>query len=102
VGVAVVETILNVAAFEGDVPGLVTVTEAVPTLAIIDDITVAVSKAELENVVASGVPFQLTTAPDTKFDPYTVSVKLGPPARAVSGKIDETVAEVTIVVTSLA
>jgi hypothetical protein len=79
---------------------LVTVTVAVPAVAIRDPETVAVSKPESKNVVGSGDPFQLARAPDWKLEPEIVSVKPGLPAMAVSGKMTEMLAP-RIVVTSL-
>src|SRR5580658_6855450 len=81
---------LKVAALEGDCPGFVTVTRATPVVAIKEAGTVALSVAppELTIVVARAVPFQETatlavTTPETA----TASVKFGPPATAVSGKM---------------
>jgi len=53
---------------------------ALPTAAIRPAVTVAVNWIELTKVVASAVTFQLTTAPLLKFEPFTVSVKVAPPA----------------------
>jgi hypothetical protein len=55
--------------------GLDTVTTAAPGKAASAAIIAAVSCVALTNVVARGVPFQLTTDPATKFVPFTTSVK---------------------------
>src|SRR5438093_12620278 len=65
--------------------GFTTVIDAVPATAIFAAGTVAVSCELLTNVVASGVPFQLTVAPETKPVPLTVSVKSGPPGATAEG-----------------
>jgi hypothetical protein len=67
-------------------PEFVTVTLAVPTLAMSLAGTAAVSCVVLTYVVVSAVPFQLSVAPETKFVPVTVSVKAAPPAVAVVGE----------------
>ena len=81
--------IVNVA--ELDVPppgvGLNTVTLAVPADAISVLLICAVSCPLLTNVVVRGLPFQLTTELDTKFDPFTVSTKLAPPTAVYEGLI---------------
>jgi hypothetical protein len=66
-------------------PAVVTVTLAVPTKAIRLAGTAAVSWLELTNVVVSAVLFQFTVDPETKFVPFTVSVKSPPPAVAELG-----------------
>ena len=66
-------------------PGFRTVMEAVPFRAVFAAGTVAVSCELLTNVVASGVPFQLTVAPETKPVPLTVNVKSGPPGATAEG-----------------
>ena len=66
--------------------GLVTWTGAVPAVAMFAAGTEAVSCEALTKVVARLLPFQLTTEPDTKFDPFTVRVKAGPPAVAAVGE----------------
>ena len=48
----------------------------------------AISIVLLENVVLRADPFQSTTEPETKFEPCTVSVKLGSPAVALLGEIE--------------
>jgi hypothetical protein len=63
---------------------VVTVTLAVPGIAIRPAGTLAVNRVPLTYVVASAVPFQLTVAPGTKFVPMplTVRVNAAPPATA--------------------
>jgi hypothetical protein len=65
-----------------------TVTEAVPAVAMSAAEMEAVSLVRLANVVVRGDPFQSTTEPKTKFEPFTVSVKAGPPAVALLGEIE--------------
>jgi hypothetical protein len=73
----------------GDVPppggGLVTVTQAVPAAATLAAGTVAVNCEPLTKVVANGVPFQFTVAPDTNPVPFTVRVKPGLPGVTAAG-----------------
>src|SRR5258708_20455396 len=45
----------------------------------------------LTNAAFRGSPFTFTTAPMTKFDPFTASVKAGPPATTLDGLRDEIV-----------
>ena len=73
------------AGFDRPAPGLFTVTEAVPAVAMFAAGTVAVSCELLTKVVVSGMPFQLTVAPETKPVPLTVSVKSGPPGATAEG-----------------
>src|SRR5205085_1259308 len=72
-----------------DVPppgvGLNTVTCAVPAAAMSAPAMVAVNCPLFTNVVERSVPFQRTTAPDTKKNPFTVRVKPAPPAVAEDG-----------------
>jgi len=72
-----------------DVPppglGLITVTEPAPALATSEESTVAFSRELFTNVVARGLPFQRTTAPETKPVPFTVNVNPGLPGLTVSG-----------------
>jgi hypothetical protein len=74
-----------------DVPppgaGLITVTATMPTEAIAAAGMAAVNWMELANVVARAVPPKLTTEPETKFPPLTISVKAAPPAAALVGEI---------------
>jgi hypothetical protein len=65
-----------------------TVTEAVPGVAMSAAEMEAVSLVLLKNVVLRADPFQSTTEPETKFEPFTVSVKAGPPAVALLGEIE--------------
>src|ERR1039458_869341 len=70
----------------GDVPlGVTTVTVAVPAVAIWLGETAASSVFALTNNVGSGVAFQLTVAPGTKFVPVSSSAKAGPPTVAELG-----------------
>jgi hypothetical protein len=66
--------------------GFVTCTDAVPAVAMSVAGTEAVNCVALTNVAVRLPPLQLTTAPDTKFDPFTVSVKAGPPTVALLGE----------------
>jgi hypothetical protein len=66
-------------------PAVVTVTLAVPAVAIRLAGTAAVSWVALTKVVVSPAPFQFTVAPETKFVPVTVRVKAPPPAVAELG-----------------
>lgn len=74
---------------EFDVPppgvGLMTVIGKLPADAINAAGTDAVNKVELWKVVVRFVVPQRITAPLTKFDPLTPSVKLTSPAKAVEG-----------------
>jgi hypothetical protein len=45
----------------------------------------------LTNAAFRGSPFTFTTAPTTKFDPFTASVNAGPPATTLDGLRDEIV-----------
>ena len=76
--------IVNVLAFDVPPHGVTTLTEAVPAVAMREAGTVAVSWVE-EPLVVSAVPFQFTVEPETKFVPFTVSVKPEPPAVAQVG-----------------
>jgi hypothetical protein len=66
-------------------PGLVTVTFTVPGLATLAEGTAARNRLRLMNLVASGTPFQFTTAPGTKALPSTRSVKSALPGRTLDG-----------------
>jgi hypothetical protein len=82
--------IVNVFAFDVPPPGgaFTTVTEAVPAVAMSAAEMEAVSLVLLANVVVRADPFQSTTEPETKFEPFTVRVKAGPPAVALLGEIE--------------
>src|SRR5919201_621245 len=82
---------VNVSAFDAMPSGLATVTDGVPAVAISVFGIAAVSWVALPNVVVRFAPFQRTTAPFTKFVPFTVSVNPGPPAVAVFGDSDVSV-----------
>jgi len=73
-----------------DVPppgaGLVTVTFAVPAVAISAAVIAAVSCVALTNVVVLAAPLNFTTDVDTKPVPFTVRVKAAPPAVALVGE----------------
>ena len=79
---------LKVAAFDVPPPGvgLNTVTCAVPPVAISAAVMAAVTWAPLTKVVVRLKPFHCTTEAPTKFEPFTVSVKADPPARALGGE----------------
>ena len=82
--------IVKVFAFDVPPPGgaFTTVTEAVAAVAMSAAEMEAVSFMLLTNVVVRGDPFQFTTEPETKCEPFTVSVKAGPPAVALLGEIE--------------
>src|SRR5438552_18188751 len=61
--------------------------------------TVAVSCVAETKAVASGLPFQFTLEPETKFVPFTVSVNCGPPAVAQVGLSELMVGLLLIVIT---
>ena len=75
---------------DADVPppgaGFVTVTVAVPAVAISAAVIAAVSCVALTNVVVLAAPLNFTTDVDTKPVPFTVRVKAAPPAVALVGK----------------
>lgn len=50
------------------------------------DGTVAVNSVPLTNVVARSDPFHSTTEVEVKLVPFTVRVKVGPPAAVVDGE----------------
>jgi hypothetical protein len=83
----VLPEIVNVALLEVPPPGvgLLTVTPAVPAVAMLPAGIWAVILTVVTYVVASGVPFQLTTELPTKLLPLTVSVNAAPPAVALEG-----------------
>jgi hypothetical protein len=72
-------------------PAFVTVTFAVPAVAISAAVIAAVSWVALTNVVVLAAPLNFTTDVDTKPVPFTVRVKAAPPAVAVVGEIEDSV-----------
>jgi hypothetical protein len=66
--------------------GLVTVIGKLPTAEMSASVIAAVNCAALTNVVALAPPLKLTTELETKPDPFTVSVKAGPPTIATVGE----------------
>ena len=68
--------------------GFVTVTLAVPAVAISAASIAAVTCVVLMNVVVLAVPLNFTTEVDTNPVPLTVSVNAAPPAVALVGEID--------------
>ena len=62
-----------------------TVTGTVAPVATCAVVTAAVNVVEFTNVVGSAVLPNITCEPGTKFDPFTVSVKLAAPAVTVDG-----------------
>ena len=73
-----------------DVPppgaGLVTVTLTDPAAAMSAAVIEAVNCVALTNVVVLAAPPKFTTAPETKFVPFTVNVKAAPPTIALEGE----------------
>jgi hypothetical protein len=69
-------------------PGLETVTEAVPAVAMSEAATATVNCEPLTKVVGLELPFQFTTEPETKPVPLTVSVKPVPPGTVLTGTSD--------------
>jgi hypothetical protein len=73
-----------------DVPppgaGFVTVTVAVPAVAISAAVIAAVNCVALTNVVVLAAPLNFTTEVDSKPVPFTVRVKAAPPAVALVGE----------------
>jgi len=67
-------------------PGFVTVTVAVPAVAISAAVIAAVNCVALTNVVVLAAPLNFTTDADTKPVPFTVRVKAAPPAVALVGE----------------
>jgi hypothetical protein len=84
------ETALIVKDRFADVPppgaGLVTVTAAVPAVAISAAVIAAVSCVALTKVVVLAAPLNFTTDADTKPVPLTARVKAAPPAVALVGE----------------
>jgi len=76
-------------------PGFVTVTVAVPAVAISAAVIAAVNCAALTNVVVLAAPLNLTTDADTKPIPLTVRGNAAPPASALDGLIDEMLGTLT-------
>jgi hypothetical protein len=78
-----------------DVPppgaGLVTVTFAVPAVAISAAVMAAVNCVALTNVVVLATPLNFTTDVETNPVPFTVRVKAAPPAVALVGEIEVSV-----------
>ena len=77
-----------------DVPpgaGFVTVTVAVPAVAISAAVIAAVNFVVLTNVVVLAAPLNFTTDVDTNPVPLTVRVKAAPPAVALDGEREITV-----------
>lgn len=79
---------MKLTALEPSPPGLDTMMLALPAAEIKLAGTSAVTCVALKNVVASGVPFHCTVAPERKLVPVTVSVKAGLPALAEFGASD--------------
>jgi len=100
-GVAAIVNVTGVDVAQEHV-GFTTVTGAVPAVAISAAGTVAVSCVTETNVVASGLPFQFTVEPVTKFVPFTVNVNCGPPAVAQVGLSELIVGLALTVITSVA
>ncbi len=65
-----------------------TETSAEPALAMLELKTVACKFVLLTYVVIKGLPFQSTTHPIWRFDPFTVRVKAAPPAVALVGEME--------------
>src|SRR6266496_313094 len=85
-GVLVIESVTAVDVAPAQ--GFATVIDAVPAVAIKAAGTAAVSCVEETNAVVSAVPFQFTVEVETKFVPFTVNVKSGPPgARQVGSMV---------------
>ena len=83
--------IVKEAAFEAPPgAGFITVTLAVPALAISAAVIAAVNCVTLMNVVVLAVPLNFTTDVETKEVPFTVRVKAAPPAVALVGESDVT------------
>ena len=92
VTVGTVLLIVNDTAF--DVPpgaGFVTVTVAVPAVAISAAVIAAVSWVAFTNVVVLAAPLNFTTDADTNPVPFTVNVNAAPPAVALVGEIEVSV-----------
>ena len=96
-----VAAIVNVCAVDVPPHGVATVIDEVPAVAMRTAGTVAVSCVAETKPVASGLPFQFTVEPETKFVPFTVSVNCGPPAVAQVGLSELMVGLLLIVITSV-
>lgn len=83
---------VNVSPLEAGLPGFTTVMLALPAFAIRLPGTAAVNCVPLTKVVESGEPFHCTAAPETKLEPLTVSVNVGPPIVAPFGASEVNVA----------
>ena len=71
--------------------GFVTVTLTGPAVAISAAVIVAVICAEPTTLLALATPLNFTTEPDTKPVPFTVRMKLAPPAVALVGESEDVV-----------
>src|ERR1700724_1092288 len=80
--------IVNVSGFDGPPPGpgFVTMTGTVPAVARSEVRIWAVTLMLLTKVVTRAELFQLTVAPGTKFEPFTVSVKPAEPTVLLEGE----------------
>ena|ERR1039458_1309829 len=76
---------VNDSKFDVGSPGLFTFTCATPTEAMSPAGTAAVNCVALTNVVVSAAPFHCTTEPETKPEPFAVTVSAPVPATAVDG-----------------
>ena len=81
---------------------MVTVTLAVPAVAISEANIVVVICVLLTKVVALGAPLKLTVAPLMKPTPLTVSVNAAEPAAALEGKIELMVGTALLIVNETA
>ena len=88
--------IVNVSALEAVLPGFTAVTLALPVFATRLPATIAVNCVAFTKLVESGEPFHCTVAPDTKLEPLTVSVNVGPPTVAPLGPRELNVAPVVM------
>ena len=68
--------------------GLLTETFNVRAVAICAAVTETVSCVALTKIVVPAVPLRFTTEEETKFVPFTVSVKAAPPASVLAGESD--------------
>jgi hypothetical protein len=82
--------------------GLVTVTFAVPVVAMSEAKIAAVICVLLTNVVALGAPLKFTVAPLTKPTPFTVSVNASEPATALEGESELSVGTGLLIVNGTA